>query len=97
MSDAPKTIWASAGSLPKAYLSPCKDLPLLKEYTRKDSIPSQDELICAALEAAATMYEDFMLKEFGDFAPTTFADDFRALADDPDALAAIKAKAEVRE
>ena len=55
--------------------------------TRTDSIPLQDDLIRAALEVAA---------EATDFYSYDGGRDIRALADKPEALAAIKVKAKVR-
>jgi hypothetical protein len=80
--------------------------------TRTDSIPSEDALIRAALEAAAKMIEGTAYTSHGDgrslepvsaglagmdMHHATIAATIRAMKDNPDALAAIKAKAEVRE
>lgn len=59
--------------------------------TRTDTIPSPDALIRAALEAAA---KKAWIK--GWMHPDEIASTIRALADDPEALAAIVAKAEGR-
>ena len=72
--------------------------------TRTDSIPSQDALIRAALEAAANGVENLGSRlgyvDSGVTGPVTtskaMSRAIRALADNPDALAAIKAKAGVR-
>jgi hypothetical protein len=75
--------------------------------TRADTIPSPDALIIAALEAAADNAESPNLPVFKPgwgsaqdaaaiSAMVAVAKFIRALADNPDALAAIKAKAEGR-
>ena len=101
MSDAPKTIWIDefGGRCFGAGAN-------LTQYTRTDTIPAQDDLICAALEAAAKAAE---FDADDKFAPMVRSFDeafeagclcvsrsIRALADNPEALAAIKAKAEGR-
>jgi hypothetical protein len=78
------------------------------QYTRTDTIPSPDALIRAALEEAADACTDNTWRHLGDDAysrgldrgaleqASACAASVRSLANDPEALAAIKAKAEGR-
>ena len=95
MSDAPKTIWIETRhisdnvALDKWDVEPDQNEAAdFTQYTRTDSIPSPDALICAALEAVAAASVEIN--------GYRLRDKIRALADNPDALAAIKAKAGVR-
>jgi aryl-alcohol dehydrogenase-like predicted oxidoreductase len=105
MSETPEKIWAWF-FLPEKQDDFIKggwdDAPDRKstKYTRTDSIPSQDALIRAALDAGANEID--CGKCYGKPCPrpgdcmNVLADEIRALADDPQALAAIRAKAGVR-
>jgi hypothetical protein len=89
MTDAPKTIWIETTHIPDSVALDQWDVEPIAEirhcftsYTRTDSIPSPDAIVRAALEAAMDR-----------FCEADICDEIRALRDDPDALAAIIAKA----
>ena len=103
MSDAPKTIWIETRHIPdnvaldKWDVEPDQnEAAYFAQYTRSDTIPSQDALICAALEEVFDAIGAIPC-EVGDTKHYWKCQDaIRALADNPDALAAIIAKAEGR-
>lgn len=92
MSDAPKTIWAG-----KYHGTFWQSTPhhQMTEYTRTDTIPSQDALIRAALEEAAETCDVATMDGVGDIIRGK-GDEIRALADDPEAIARIIKAAEGR-
>jgi len=95
MSDAPDEIWIKANrDYVSVWARPIFTDPFDPrgiEYIRSDTIPSPDALIRAALDAAAEVSKGDGEGEW--FNPTQA---IRALKTNPEALAAIKAKAEGR-
>ena len=100
MTDAPKTIWRVKPWTPSQHQHGLVTWPIQEQagpdatqYTRTDSIPSPDALICAALEAAAEKAKNKLEQKQLFKEAQSVSDAIRALKDD---LAAIKAKAEGR-